>query len=90
MNKWKKEINTEKYHESTEFSWESNSYVKIQKMGINSIELQANPEGLRSLAAQLLKIADGDYEYVFYQAFPGDLEEGSLELQITKLTISGR
>ena len=78
------------YHDSTEFDWKDDSYVFLKKMGINAIELQANTAGLLSLAEQLVKIAHGEYDYVFYDTDPGDLENGSLQLQITKLNVSGR
>lgn len=78
------------YHDSTEFDWKANSYVLVKKMGLNAIELQANRAGLLSLAEQLSQIADGKFDQVLYVSFPGDLEEGSLTLQITKLDIDGR
>lgn len=78
------------YHDSTEFNWKDNSYVFIKKMGLNSIELQANFAGLLSLADQLIQIANGEYDYVFYDTYPGDLESGSMTLQITKLNVQGR
>ena len=54
------------------------------------MELQANAAGLRSLAPQLLQIANGEIDSVFYDTDPGDLEEGSLFLQITKVQAEGR
>lgn len=78
------------YHDSTEFDWKDNSYVLLKKMGLNAIELRANEAGLRSLADQLMRIADGEYTSVFYDTEPGDLEEGSLCLQITKADMPGR
>lgn len=53
------------------------------------MELQANAAGLRSLAQQLLQIANGEIDSVFYDTDPGDLEEGSLFLQITKVQAEG-
>lgn len=78
------------YHDSTELEWRDDSYVFLKKMGINAIELQANTAGLLSLADQLIRIAYGEYDYVFYDTDPGDLENGSLQLQITKLNVAGR
>lgn len=78
------------YHDSTEFDWKDDSYVFLKKMGLNAIELQANVAGLLSLADQLLQIANGKYDSVFYDTDPGDLENGSLQLQVTKLDIRGR
>ena len=54
------------------------------------MELQANAAGLRSLAQQLLQIANGEIDSVFYDTDSGDLEEGSLFLQITKVQAEGR
>lgn len=42
------------------------------------------------LAQQLLQIANGEIDSVFYDTDPGDLEEGSLFLQITKVQAEGR
>lgn len=78
------------YHDSTEFDWKDDSYVNIRKMGLNSIEIQANAAGLLSLADHLVRIANEDHEYVFYDTDPGDLEAGSLTLQITKIDRCGR
>ena len=78
------------YHDSTEFDWLDNSYVKLQKLGLQTIELQANRAGLLSLARQLITLADADFDSVFYDTDPGDLEAGSLRLQITRLDCPGR
>ena len=79
-----------RYFDSTQFNWEEDSYVMIRKIGLNAIELQANVPGLLSLASQLVQIAKEEYNSVFYQTAPGDLEEGSIELQISKIDIHGR
>lgn len=78
------------YHDSTEFDWREDSFVCLKKMGLNSIELQANKAGLLSLADQFIRIATGEWNSVFYDTDPGDLESGSLKLQITKMDIQGR
>ena len=78
------------YHDSTEFDWRDDSYVFLKKIGLNAIELQANAAGLLSLADQFVRIANGELNSVFYDTDPGDLESGSLQLQITKLDIQGR
>ena len=78
------------YHDSTEFEWKDDSYVLLKKIGINTIELQANVAGLLSLADQLSQIAKGGYGSVFYDTDPGDLEDGSIQLQITKVNMHGR
>lgn len=79
-----------KYHDSTEFNWRDDSYLFLRKIGINTIELQANTAGLLSLADQLIQIAKGEYSSVFYDTDPGDLENGSLQLQISKVNMQGR
>ena len=78
------------FHDSTEFDWLDDSYVKLQKMGLQTVELQANRNGLLSLARQLIRLADEDWDSVFYDTDPGDLEAGSLCLQITRLDVPGR
>lgn len=78
------------YHDSTEFEWRENSYVFLKKMGLNSIELRANTAGLLSLADQLILIARGEYDAVLYDTDPGDLENGSLQLQVTRIDVQGR
>lgn len=78
------------YHDSTEFDWLDNSYVKLQKLGLQTIELQANRAGLLSLAQQLTALAEADFDSVFYDTEPGDLEAGSLRLQITRMDCPGR
>lgn len=64
--------------------------MKLQKLGLQTIELQANRAGLLSLARQLMSLAEGDFDSVFYDTDPGDLEAGSLRLQITRLDCPGR
>lgn len=78
------------YHDSTEFDWLDDSYVKLQKLGLQTIELQANRAGLLSLGRQLMTLAEADFDSVFYDTDPGDLEAGSLCLQITRLDCPGR
>ena len=78
------------FHDSTEFDWLDNSYVKLQKLGLQTMELQANRAGLLSLARQLMTLAEADFDSVFYDTDPGDLEAGSLRLQITRLDCPGQ
>lgn len=78
------------FHDSTEFDWLDDSYVKLQKLGLQAVELQANRAGLLSLAQQLTTLAEADFDSVFYDTDPGDLEAGSLRLQITRLDCPGR
>ena len=78
------------FKSSTEFPWLPNSYVKIEKQGSSSIKLIANREGLLSLAEHLKLIANGEDKSVCYDQEPGDLEDGSLNMEIIKLQCNGR
>ena len=78
------------YLDSTQFAWKDNSLVYLNQLGPKTVELCANAEGLRSLAAQMIWLADSDRTSIFYDTDPGDLEEGSLWLQITKVDLPGR
>lgn len=78
------------FHDSTEFDWLDDSYVTLRKLGLQTIELRANRAGLLSLARQLTTLAEADFDSVFYDTDPGDLEEGSLRMQITRLDCPGR
>ncbi len=78
------------FKSSTEYSWLPNSYVKIEKQGPSSVKLIANKEGLLSLSEQLREIALGNDESVCYNEEPGDLEDGSLALEIIKISCNGR
>ena len=75
---------------STEFEWEDNSFVYLRKLGPKTIEICANIPGLHSLAKQIILLADSDLPHIFYDTDPGDLEEGSLYMQITKVNAKGR
>ena len=80
-----------KMHSSTEFSWEKNSYIRVEQLGKMSFSILANREGLISLARQLKKLAKMENETnIFYDSFPGDLESGSAFLEIKKINIEGR
>ena len=78
------------FKSSTEFPWFPNSYVKIEKQGPSSIKLTANREGLLSLAEHLKLIANGEDKSAYYDQEPGDLEAGSLNMEIIKLQCNGR
>lgn len=78
------------FKSSTEFSWLPNSYVKIERQGPSSIKLMANREGLLSLSEHLKLIANGNDNSVCYDEEPGDLENGSLNMEIVKLFCDGR
>ena len=78
------------FKSSTEFPWFPNSYVKIERQGPSGIKLMANREGLLSLAEHLKLIANGQDNSVCYDQEPGDLEDGSLNMEIIKLLCGGR
>ncbi len=78
------------FKSSTEFPWLPNSYIKIEKQGPSSIKLLANREGLLSLSEHLKMIANGNDASVCYDEEPGDLEIGSLNMEIVKLLCNGR
>ena len=83
-----------------DIEWENNAYVKIVQPSRNLMEIQANKEGLLSLAKQFLTLAystDEDF-YIHHWAekntpngyIYGDLEDGSLELSVSKVSKKGR
>ncbi len=79
------------YNSSTRYDWISNSYVKIESLGKKSIRLLANREGLLSLARQFECLANDIKETsICYDEDPGDLEEGSLYLEVIKIICEGR
>lgn len=67
---------------STDCVWEDNSYLLVEKMGYHSIRIIANREGLISLANQLLFLSTSSESSIIYHAWPGDLEAGSLDLEV--------
>lgn len=82
-----------------EIEWEDNAFLKVVQSNKSLVYIEANKEGLISLAKQLLwlaynnedlniqlwseKTTDKGYWY-------GDLEEGSLDLSIVKVEKEGR
>lgn len=88
--------------EEDDYTWEENSYVKVEQPSKVLMEIQANKEGLISLSKQLLSLAystDSNF-YIHHWAeikgdanrgyFYGDLEEGSFQLSIVKVDKKGR
>lgn len=83
-----------------DIEWEDNAYVKIVQPSRSLVEIQANKEGLLSLAKQILALAYSTDEEFYIHHWPekntsngyvyGDLEEGSLELSIAKVNKRGR
>ena len=81
--------------------WEDNAYVKVVMPGKTLLEIQANKEGLISLAKQFMTLAYsqslcGNNIHHIAEAqtangyIYGDLEEGSLDLSIAKVELDGR
>ena len=88
--------------EEGELIWENNAYVKVIQPSKYLTEIQANKEGLISLAKQILTLAyTTDNNFMIhhwgeirpdsekYHTY-GDLEEGSLDLSIAKVEKQGR
>lgn len=78
------------YKSSTDFPWENNSYVKTEHPAPQLIRILANKEGLLSLSEHLKKFAESNDPSYCYEVFPGDLEEGSIALEIVKIECPGR
>ena len=76
--------------DSTQFDWIDGSYLRIDPCSNTSISIKANKEGLLSLADQLIRLANCIETSIIYQTWPGDLEEGSLELEICRVNHIGR
>lgn len=88
--------------EVNDIDWEDNAYVKIEQPSKFLMEIQANKEGLISLAKQFLSLAYSNDErfHIHHWAIKksgsesdciyGDLEEGSLDLSIAKVKEHGR
>ena len=87
--------------EENEIIWENNAYMKIVQPSKTLLEIQANKEGLISLAKQLVSLANStekDFDHIHYWAerkkenmyLYGDLAEGSLELSIAKVNNKGK
>jgi len=75
--------------ESPVLEWEENARIKIIQRGKELLEIVANKAGMRSLAKQLMAFADMEQEYshhyqVWCNGYYGDLEEGSIELAVTR------
>lgn len=75
---------------STEFDWEQNSYVKVSNRSDKLILISANKEGLVSLANHLLELANSQHFSILYEPWPGDLEDGSIGIELEKIICDGR
>lgn len=84
-----------------DLSWEDNAFVKVVMPSKTLLEIQANKEGLISMAKQFLTLAYSESlcgKNIHHVAetqsangyIYGDLEEGSLDLSIAKVDARGR
>ena len=69
--------------------WESGAEIRVTAEKTSAV-ISANKAGLLSLARQLEAFALGADSCVCYEPWPGDLEEGSVTLEIIKTDCSGR
>lgn len=78
-------INVPEYNDGLEFIWEDNFKIKVSSQS-NALVLQANREGLISLARHFLTLAQDNvpaYSHVHLDEL-NSLEDGSLELIISR------
>ena len=75
---------------STELPWQQNSYVTVELSGRASVRILANKEGLLSLASHLEALANNTQASILYEDTPGDLESGSVTLEIQKVSHVGK
>lgn len=75
---------------STEYDWEPNSYIKVSQQSKTLVLISANKEGLISLANQLLILANSQNSSILYEPWPGDLENGSIGIELEKIICDGR
>ena len=78
------------YKPSTDFEWLDNSYVKVEQTNKQHTTITGNKEGLLPLARQMEAFALREDPSVCYEPWPGDLEEGSVTLEIIKTDRNGR
>jgi len=69
-----------------QYSWENNFEIQTE-LGDNAIVIKANKAGLKSLAYQLLTLADvpDDKQVHLHYDVINSLEEGSIELIIERI-----
>lgn len=85
-----KKINVEipKYdtQKGTQYSWENNFEIKTE-LSDNAVVIKANKAGLKSLAYQLLTLAEApdDKQVHLHYDDINSLEEGSIELIIERI-----
>lgn len=78
------------YKESMDYPWIDNSYIKVTHHRESATIIEANKEGLLSFADQVKSFANESALEIRYSEFPGDLEEGSVDLEIHKVDCKGR
>ena len=78
------------YKPSTDYEWLDNSYVKVEQTNKQLTTITGNKEGLLFLAKQLEAFVLREDPSVCYEPWPGDLEEGSVTLEIINSDCSGR
>ncbi len=83
-------MNSENSIFSTELLRQQNSYVRVEMSANNAVRICANKEGLRSLAAHFETLANSIQFSIIYNDTPGDLEDGSLNLEIQKVQCVGK
>lgn len=86
--------------EEDDIAWEESSYVAVKQSSKHCISIEANKNGLISLAKQLLSLAYSENPSFYIHHWPeahgqdyyeyGDLEEGSMEIAIIKSNKKGR
>ena len=64
--------------------------MKVEQKNKQLTTITANREGLLSLARHLEQLALGTSQSCCYEPWPGDLEEGSVTLEIVKTDAPGR
>ena len=78
------EISVPKYGPAFYFDWEPGFAIKCSINGNETI-IEANKEGLISLARHILELADDDAkEFSHFHLYEGVTEDGSSELIIVK------
>ena len=69
-----------------ELHWEDSFTIKVRIEQDSSVVISANEDGLRSLASQLIMLAEGEAgDHIHYDEW-NSLEEGSAELIVEKVT----
>ena len=78
------------YMSSTNMDWHENSYIKVEQANAHLTRITVNREGLLSLSEHFIALANSGIESCCYEEWPGDLEEGSVTLEIVRVDCAGR